>query len=82
MATIEFTYDGGRLRWLDGEAICFDWGTSSSCLGLLVVALNLFFAVSTEKEYATQGRTLAFLEIGIFAVEVGVVEGVSWWGGR
>jgi len=47
-----------------------------------VVALNLFFAVSTEKEYATQGRTLAFLEIGIFAVEVGVVEGVSWWGGR
>jgi len=85
LSAVEITYDRCWLRCLDGKSICLDCDTSSSSLRLLVIALNLCWLSVTRKQKEPYLHTLAFLEIGIFVVEVGILwreVGLEGFGGE
>jgi hypothetical protein len=63
------TYDRSRLRGFDRKTVDFHWGTRSSCVGLLVLALDLekLLVPKVGRAMTCRCLTLAFLEIGIVA---------------
>jgi hypothetical protein len=69
------TYDRSRLRGFDWEAVGFDWGACSGCIGLLVFALDLeeILVANIVRVVIWGCLTLDFLEIGMVASVRGVL---------